>query len=161
MPVYHFTFHAYGTWLPDHPKGYARREKGALPPDEAMAGRYREQMKGEPTAFSDKAQAVALQALIDSQLLQHFTLYAVASEASHLHVVLAWDDEREPVAVRSRIKTSMTRALNQALGRRTWFVKNAGQTPVRDELHLHELAHSYLPSHGGLYWCRKPQGGDA
>ncbi|MEM1355661.1 MAG: hypothetical protein AAGH88_12345 [Planctomycetota bacterium] len=45
MPVYHFTFHAYGTWMPDHAKGYVRRKLGILPPDAKMAEQYRRNMK--------------------------------------------------------------------------------------------------------------------
>ena len=157
MPVYHFTFHAYGSWLPGHPRGYARRDEGALPPDQAMADRYRGLMTSDATEFSDEVQSFVLETLIDSQSLQSFTLYAVASEPTHLHAVVAWQDDREPVAVRSQLKTSLTRALNKAFGRRKWFVKNAGQTLVRDEAHLSELVEVYLRKHSGLYWRRNPK----
>ena len=33
MPVYLFTFHAYGSWLPDNPRGYVRRKEGIQPQD--------------------------------------------------------------------------------------------------------------------------------
>jgi len=44
MPVYHFTFHAFGTWLPDHPKGYYKHGKSWRPPDPKKAQQYRDNM---------------------------------------------------------------------------------------------------------------------
>ena len=42
MPCYLFTYHGYGTWLPDRSRGYVRRKEGILPTDEApMAECYR------------------------------------------------------------------------------------------------------------------------
>ena len=33
MPVYHFTLHAYGTWMPDRPEGYNKHGEGYQAPD--------------------------------------------------------------------------------------------------------------------------------
>lgn len=38
MPVYLFTFHSHGSWLPDRTQGYTRRQQGILPADPYMAG---------------------------------------------------------------------------------------------------------------------------
>ncbi|MFN3168191.1 MAG: hypothetical protein ACE37H_14105 [Phycisphaeraceae bacterium] len=160
MPVYHYTFHAYGSWLPDRPEGYTPHGQSFKPADPAIANEYRKRMRRPETHFGDGAKQHALQTLIDSQSLQHFELYAMAAEPSHLHVVVAWRDEREPTRVRSQVKTSLTRALNKHFGKRDWFVAKAGQTPVVDEAHLHELVHSYLPKHG-LYWKRGDDQEDA
>jgi hypothetical protein len=40
VAVYHFTYHAYRSWMPDNPKGYVRRGEGILPPDAEMARLY-------------------------------------------------------------------------------------------------------------------------
>ncbi len=37
MPCYLFTFHAFGTWMPDREEGFVQRKKGILPPDEELA----------------------------------------------------------------------------------------------------------------------------
>ena len=151
MPAYHFTFHAFGTWLPNHPEGYIRRNKGWQPPSNASAGRYRSKMQQAAVNFNQEQQQMLLQTLIDCQPHQRIELYAIAAEPTHIHAITAWTDERDPEPVRSQMKYSMTLALTQAFGKRKWFVQNAGQTPVRDEEHLYELVHHYLPKHQ-VFW---------
>ena len=147
MPVYHFTFHAFGSWLPDRPEGYIIRNKGWQPPSEASTVQYRSNMNQDVVAFTDDQQQLLLQTLIDCQTHQCIKLYAIATEPTHIHAVTAWTDDREPEPVRAQMKYSMTRALVQAFGKRKWFVQNAGQTQVRDDEHLYELVHHYLPKH--------------
>lgn len=161
MPVYHFTFHAYGTWLPDRSEGSYKYQKGWQPPGHARAESYRSQMTDQPARFTNKAQQLFLETLRKGQPLQDYELYALAADDSHLHAVIGWRDEREPVRVRSQVKSSMTRALNQHFGKRIWFVRSAGQTLVVDHQHLHHLVHSYLPKHSGLYWCRRAKRDEA
>jgi REP element-mobilizing transposase RayT len=152
MPVYHFTFHAYGTWMPDHPKGYVRRNQGVLPPNAKMADQYRRNMKQPTTQLTADIQRLALDTLIAAQAPQRIKLYAVATEDVHLHLIIGWDDDRDPIRVRANVKSSLTRVLNQTLGKRRWFARNAGQTRVKGHKHLHHLAHVYLPTHPGLFW---------
>jgi hypothetical protein len=40
MPCYLFTYHAYGSWMPDRVEGYVRRGQGILPRDTQMASLY-------------------------------------------------------------------------------------------------------------------------
>lgn len=151
MPVCHFTYHAYGTWLPDRPEGYFKHGQSWQKPDIHVAKTYRQNMKQPATDLLRPAQQLIRQTLIESQPLQRFELYAIASDTSHLHVVAAWRDDRDPVHVRSQIKSSLTRALNKRLAKQQWFTAKAGHTPVTDQAHLYELIHHYLPKHG-LYW---------
>ena len=157
MPVYHFTFHAYGTWLPDRPEGSFKYHQGWQPPGHARAETYRSQMTDEPARFNNKAQQLLLDTLRKGETLQNYDLYALATDESHAHAVIAWRDEREPVRIRSQVKSSMTRAINQSFGKRKWFVYGAGQTPITDEEHLHHLVHVYLPKHSGLYWSQSAE----
>ena len=46
MPCYLFTFHAFGTWMPDREEGFVRREQGILPPDEELAEHIEEEQRG-------------------------------------------------------------------------------------------------------------------
>lgn len=154
MPVYHFTFHAYGSWLPDRPEGSYVYHKGWQPPGHARAESYRQQMTAEPARFTTEHQQLFLETLRKGQPLQNYGLYGIAADESHLHTVIAWRDKREPTRFRSQIKSSMTRALNQHFGKRKWFVRSAGWTPIEDEQHLYQLIHEYLPKHDGLYWHR-------
>lgn len=156
MPVYHFTFHAYGTWLPDRSEGYDPHDQGHKPPDPAEAERYRDRMRQPATTLCGAVQRHALQILIDSQSLQHFELYAFATEPTHLHALIGWRDNRDPVKVRSQVKSSLTRALNRAFEKRQWFVAKGGHTVVTDQEHLCHLADHYLPKHQGLFWKRQP-----
>jgi len=157
MPVYHYTFHAFGTWMPDRPQGFNKHGKSRQAPSLALAKHHRKLMHQPPTLLTNPAQQHALQTLIHSQTLQRFELYAVAADGSHLHVIAAWRDERNAIHLRAQIKSSLTRALNNRFGKRQWFVAKAGQTPVNDEEHLHHLVHEYLPKHSGIYWCRSAQ----
>lgn len=151
MPVFHFTFHAFGTWLPDRPEGYVRRDRGWQPPSSVATELYRSNMKQAEVSFNDEQQRLLLQALIDCQAYQRVRLYAIAIDATHVHVVVAWNDERRPGPVRSQMKYSMTRRLIRAHGKRKWFGKNGGQTPVCDEEHLCRLVDLYLSKHT-VYW---------
>lgn len=160
MPVYHFTFHAYGTWLPDHPQGYILRNKGWQPPSDASAGLYRSQMQQHPAAFSPITQQHIIRALIECQTYQRHTLYAIATDSTHIHTVTAWTDERAPTSVRSQIKSKMTRSLNKRFIKKKWLAANAGQTPVQDTAHLYRLVHEYLPKHE-MYWHYKQNECDA
>lgn len=157
MPVYHFTFHAYGTWLPDRPEGSFKYHRGWQPPGHARAETYRSQMAEEPARFNHPHQQLILDILLKGQPLQGYELCVMSSDESHAHAVIAWRDERTPVRIRSQIKSSMTRALNQRFGKRKWFVRSAGQTPVEDDEHLHHLVQVYLPKHTGVYWCRSSE----
>ncbi|MEO0476784.1 MAG: hypothetical protein AAF085_12580 [Planctomycetota bacterium] len=159
MPVYHFTFHAYGTWLPDRPEGSYVYHRGWQPPGHARAETYRSQMTEQAARFDNAHQQLILDTLIKGQILQDYELYVMSSDESHIHAVIAWGDEREPVRVRAQVKSSMTRVLNRRFGKRKWFVRSAGQTPIEDDEHLDRLAHEYLPKHTGLY-CNKFQNPD-
>jgi len=152
VPVYHFTFHAYGSWLPDHPKGYVRRDKGILPPDDEAAKAYRYRMNGEPVEF-DEVLAGLLNETIESAIdPQRLELYAVGIDPTHVHVVVGWRDDRTPIAIRTQLKSSMTRVLNGVRRRDEWWTENASQKPVKDREHLLHLLNEYLPGHHRWYW---------
>ena len=158
MPVYHFTFHAYGTWLPDRAEGYTPYRSGWKPPDTKRADQYRDQMDQAVSRFDTPSQRHALETLLRGQPLQSDELYVFAADDSHLHAVIAWRDNREPTRVQSQVKSSLIRALNEGRSKRKWLARGAGKTPVVDEEHLHHLAHVYLPSHSGVYWRRLVNG---
>ena len=60
MPCYLFTFHAYGTWMPDREEGFVRRDEGILPPDEDLARRYRDRQKGDEVLFDASLQRLLI-----------------------------------------------------------------------------------------------------
>ena len=152
MPVYHFTFHAYGSWLPDHPKGFIKRNKGWQPTNPALAEHYRQGLRDGPADFTAERQQHALHILRASESPQRFSLYGFAGEPTHLHAVVGWTDPRSADQISQQLKASITRGLNQSFGKRQWLAKNAGLTPVCDHDHLYRLVCVYLPKHHGVCW---------
>lgn len=155
MPVYHFTYHAHGSWLPDHHRGYTRRGARILPTDSKMAGRYRGHMKQPPVSFIDPMQELLIDELKRACHAQGYTLHSVATDATHVHVVVAWTTDRPWVRVRAGLQSSMTRRLNRKLGKHKWFVSNPSRKRVKDEAHLGYLIDTYHPSHRGWKWNRQ------
>lgn len=117
MPVYLFTYHAYGTWLPDRDQGYVKRGEGILAPDPQAYESYRNAMTQAIVSFDEQAQALAIQAVLDSREKQRFECYYVSTDLTHIHVLLSWRDERQAVPMRGLVKGSITRALNCEIGK--------------------------------------------
>lgn len=154
MPCYLFTYHAYGSWLPDRPRGYVRRGKGVLPPDRHMARLYRRDMVEQPIEFAEREQRCLIDSLVASADKQAFELHAVGTDASHLHVLLAWRNDRAAVKLRAVVKGSLSRALNAMILPRTWLSEGGSRKQVRDRRHFDYLIEVYLPKHDGWNWNR-------
>ncbi len=152
-----FTFHAYGTWMPDRPQGYYQNRSGLKPQDDEQARRYRSRQRESPAIFDDHCQQVMLTSLQQSGVMQLWTLIALAVDDAHLHLLAGWHDERSPEHVQQRIKWALTRDLNAQVSRRTWFTKNGHDRRVRDRAHLDHLRDVYLPSHRGVCWDRRDE----
>jgi len=155
MPVYHFTYHAFGTWLPDHGRGYTRRGAQVLPPDHEMADRYRANMSQPPVRFTSEVQRVMIAELQTACEAQGYTLHSVGTDDTHLHVVVAWDCSRHWKRVRAGIQSSLSRRLNAMYGKRKWFVARPSRKRVRDRAHLDYLVAEYHPAHRGWKWNRQ------
>lgn len=152
MAVYLFTLHSYGSWLPDRAQGYTRRGKGVLPTDGVMAGYYREAMSGDEVRFNQTAQRVVIEAARDYVRIKECLLYAVATDATHVHVLLGWRGYRPWVDARRGLKSTITRRLNQNVARRTWLARGGSRKRVSDPKHFRYLVRTYLPSHRGQKW---------
>jgi len=152
MPCYLFTYHAFGTWMPDRSRGYVKRNHGILAPDAAMATRYRSAMKETVVEFDDAIQVMILNSILESRDKQAFELYSMATDPSHVHILVGWRDARTWLRMRSGIKSSMSRRLNHDRGKRTWFAEGGSRKRVKDEAHFEHLVKKYLPSHRGWKW---------
>jgi len=152
MPCSLFTYHAYGSWMPDRKQGYVKRHQGVLPQDLPMHRLYKKAMTEESVEFFSEHQRCAIESLIKSQTPQRFELHYIATDASHLHALLAWRDERNVVAMRGLVKGSVSRALNDAIHRRTWFSEGGSRKQVRNREHFDFLMEVYLPKHSGWKW---------
>ncbi|MEX1098334.1 MAG: hypothetical protein WED34_19975 [Planctomycetales bacterium] len=153
MPIYLFTYHAYGTWMPDRPEGYVRRGHGILPRDDEMGRRYRQAALEAEVAFDERVQLLIIDETRTACEKQGYTCRYVATETTHAHVLALWTTGREWDRVRGGLRSSITRRLNRELGRRTWLVEKGSGRGVRDDAHLAHLVETYLPSHGGWKWC--------
>jgi len=155
MPCYLFTYHGYGTWMPDHCRGYVRRGEGVLATDTHMAVCYDRNLRQNLVYFDAKVQ----QSLIDTTRSACEFLkgrcHAVASERSHVHVLLSWNSNRTWQGVSRAIKTALTRRLNEGTERQKWFSKGGSRKQVKDREHFEYLLEVYLPRHRGLFW-REP-----
>src|SRR5688572_29421723 len=178
MPVFLFTWHAYGTWLPDRPQGYVKRDLGLLPPDPEMASRYRQNMKQGIIAFNSSFQRLLIDTALEAAHHQRLETHAIATDPSHIHDLCLWRDKRNEIAVAAQLRRSLTRALNtaerdgrigrpaRAVGTIHWFTGNTHRKRVRDEEHLRYLLDEYLPDHPGWCWSRstghcRPKAGSA
>jgi hypothetical protein len=122
MPCYLFTYHAYGSWMPDRSKGYVKRKRGILSPDVDMAAKYHASMKESAVRFDDTIQERILDAILTSRQPQAFEPYYISTDMTHVHLLVGWRDTRTWLRLRSTIKSSITRYLNDELARREWFV---------------------------------------
>ena len=153
MPCYLFTFHAFGTWMPDREEGFVQRKKGILPPDEELGKAYRGRAKEDEVAFDSRLQLLLIEEARVASEKQQYRGHFVATEPMHIHVLASWPDERDWVKIRRGLKTSLSLRLNRDVRRRDkWFVENASRKHVKDDEHFDHLVNSYLPSHGGWKW---------
>jgi len=155
MPCYLFTYHGYGTWLPDQPDGYVTREKGQLPQDTRQATRYRDLMTEGECRFDEAHQQTAIDELQMAGVKQDFRLHFVATEHTHLHVLLSWKDDRPWMRLRVAIKTSLTRRLNREYFDRKWLSEGASRKRVINQEHFDYLVCTYLAEHSGWKWCEE------
>ncbi len=149
MPVVHFTFHAYGSWMPDRAEGFVRRGEGVLPPNDDTADWYRTQMSADAVTWTAAQQRVVLEALLEKCAVRGWTLHAGATERTHVHVVVSWDDDVEARSVRQALKEGVSRRLGERFGRRSWLAEGGSMKRIKDAEHLQHLRAVYLPSHGG------------
>ena len=96
MPVYLFTFHAYGSWMPDHKDGFTQQDKGYQPTNPAIAYAYREAMEFPPFEFDHSTQRFMLEISQDVCHRRGWKLHHGATERTHLHDLVGWRDEEHP-----------------------------------------------------------------
>ena len=141
--------------MPDRKRGYVKRDKGVLPPDPDMAGRYKQNMKESPVEFDADKQRAMLDEMRIGSKFQRFDLRGVGTDPTHLHGLVSWRDERSWDRLRNGIRSSLTRRLNREFEKRSWFVEGASRKRVVERQHYDYLIDTYLPDHPGLKWSPK------
>jgi hypothetical protein len=158
MPVCLLTYHAYRSWSPDHPRGYVRRDGGALPPDPEMAGRYERHAGCPPVRFEPALQDILVEGARDICQRRDWHLHLVATHVTHVHLLVSWRDE---ALSWKDVHDTFKRLLGMMLAKRTdqrgrrWFVRKGSRRRVRDRERCEYLMTEYLPGHRGLAWSER------
>jgi hypothetical protein len=154
MPVCLFTFHSYGTWWPDHPKGYTTKDDGVLPPDGELADRYREEAKFEVVNFDTGMQRVLIAGGYDICSRREWRLHAVGTDGTHAHYLISRPGYFEFLEVRDKLKNLLSLFLGRytSVSGRQWFAAGGSNQRVKDQAHFDRLVTTYLPDHRGVFW---------
>ena len=159
MPVGHLILRAYGTWMPDRDEGFWRRRVGPQDPNPGLARAYRDRQSEPSAEFGPDEQAAIVAASRETAQCVDVILYRVATDRHHGHLLLGWDDDRDPARLRASFKSAVTRALN-AIRRRPWLGRGGRIEVVRTRSHFEHLYFEYLPSHPGVGWAMKWRGAE-
>lgn len=151
VPVYLFTYHTYGSWLADRRRGFVDRRHGLQPQAPHLGHAWRASMVQDVVDLNDMHCQALWRTVNEAASHQRFQLYIAAFETTHVHLLVAWQDDRPWQRFRPAIKQSMTRALNQDFGTRPWFGRSGSRKRVKDREHLQYLRTRYLPGHR-WYW---------
>ncbi len=150
MPTYLYSFHGYGTWMPDHRRGFVKRGRGVQPTNPRLASAYRSNQR-EPTAhFTDEVQRIIVEAARDAAEHLDAVLHIVATDPTHAHLLLSWRHDRPWHSMRRSVKYALTHALKERVERRTWLSEGASRKRVRGHAHFDYLLLAYLPDHVGV-----------
>ena len=179
MPVYLFTYHAYRSWMPDHPRGYTKRGSGYQPADPILADQYRDNAKSDGILFDEPIQRALLEEGLVACEHQGLRLHCGSMEPSHAHYLVSWKDGRHWSKVRASLKSSLSRRLaledeknndsRDATRRRNpretgtgcWILKlsrGASRKHVENRKHFDYLMQTYLPRHSGVKWFEDERG---
>lgn len=154
MPVYHFTYHAYGTWLPNKEEGYFRHDDGYHPQDIERANLYRNQMTQRPESFDDEMQKVLIAGTYDICINRGWTFYGGATNISHFHALIGCREEITADAMSRRLKNLLSLFLGRLRKQRghKWFVHDESKVRVTEREHFDYLLATYFPKHAGIVW---------
>ena len=152
MPVYLFTFHGRGTWMPDHARGYVHRQRGLQPSDPHLAAAYRSRQHEPEVRFTIEQQKLIVDTAAATGPFLDARVRVVTCDPTHGHVLLSWKHSKGWPAMRRSIRTALSRSLNAIFGKRDWFAENPSRKQVRDFEHFDYLVLAYLPRHRAAMW---------
>ncbi len=152
MACYLFTFHTYGSWMPDRPEGYVARGQGIQKTNHHLAQIYRDRATHDTIMLNPAQQDIIINELRVASQRQDWRLHAAVATPTHVHLIVSWREYRPWDQVHAAIKQSLTRRLNREAGKRPWFGRGGSRKRVTDRKHFDHLASTYLPRHRGRYW---------
>src|SRR5688500_17259657 len=89
VAAYHFTFHAFGTWHADHPRGYTVRDDGYQPPDAEEQRRREEKLTQEVVHFDDAMQKVLVVGTYDICKRRGWRFHGGGNDRTHTHALIS------------------------------------------------------------------------
>ncbi len=154
MPCYLFTWHTYGSWLPDRPQGYVHWSRGLQPSSPRLALCYRKEQRDSTVQLGETQQRAIIEELMKSALPIRYRLHSVASDKTHIHVLASWLDKRPWKRLCRSMRRSMSQCLNRQRKRR-WFSRGGHSKQVLNRSHYDHLVFDYLPSHSGWKYAEE------
>ena len=141
--------------MPDEDDGYVKRGEGRLPQDIILAARYRAAMAEPEVDFSDVHQRAMIDEVHIAAGKQRFSVHFVATEPTHIHVLVSWKNDRPFEKLRASIRQSLSRRLGKDFEKRTWLSEGGSRRRVSNQEHFDYLVGTYLPQHGGWKWSEE------
>jgi hypothetical protein len=156
VAVYHFTFHAFGTWDADNRRGYTVRGEGYQPPDSKEQRRRDENMLQEVIEFDEAMQKVLIAGTYDICHRRGWTFHGAGTDPTHFHPLISWKGFVEWQDVRDKLKNILSLFLGRWTGieGRTWFVEGGSRKRVVERSRYDHLLTTYFPDHRGILWKR-------
>jgi hypothetical protein len=141
--------------MPDNGRGFVKRHKGIQRPDTKLTAKYRSRLSQDVVAFDETVQRSLLAGTLAASEFQEFRCHYLATESTHVHVLVSWNGDRDWQTIRAKLGESLTRQLNRKIKRQHWFSKSPSRKRVKDRKHFDYLVTMYLPKHSGLKWCKE------
>ncbi len=155
MPVYHVIAHGFFTWNADNPEGYYRRNRGRYAPEVKLAKHWTRTARFPVVYWHREDQEILLHAVLESARRRNWEIYAVATQTTHLHIIVAWQTQDSPNKVQQTLKQIMSLQMGRTYGYgRRWLARNGQPQRVKNGAHLRHLLYGYLPSQAIIFWRR-------
>ncbi len=104
--------------------------------------------------FDRPHQRILVWIVYDACRRRKWRLHFIATESTHVHILVSWHEYTLWGEVSTRLKNLMSLALGRKLRSpgHKWFSRKGSQKRVQSKRHFDYLVEHYLPSHGGLFW---------
>ena len=155
VPVYHFIFHAYGTWHPDHADGWHQHGVAGTRRSDAGTAKYRREVQRfETIAFSPEVQPILVDMVREVCGRRGWRCHSVAANETHVHAVISWSSGIGALEAHDTLKRLLGWSLAKHSGvrGRKWMSHGGRPKRIWDLAHLHYLLREYLPEQGGVCW---------
>ena len=88
MAVYHFTYHAFGTWRADHRRGYTVRGEGYHAPDPDEQARRDDNLTQSVVHFDEMMQRILVAGTYDVCARRGWSFYGAGNDRTHFHAAI-------------------------------------------------------------------------